>query len=157
NLSEFRVSADDPNRADHASERLVMQIDQPQQNHNGGALAFGPDGYLYYTVGDGGSADDTGIGHPPLGNGQDVTTILGSSLRIDVDGEEPYAIPPDNPFVGLALADEHPFSGDSLIEEIWAWGFRHPWKMSLDPETGVFYVSDAGENLWEEVSVVAEP
>lgn len=156
NLSEFRVSAD-PNRADHASERLVMQIDQPQQNHNGGALAFGPDGYLYYAVGDGGSADDTGIGHPPLGNGQDVTTILGSILRIDVDGEEPYAIPPDNPFVGLALPDEHPFSGDALVEEIWAWGFRHPWKMSLDPETGVFYVSDAGENLWEEVNVVAGP
>jgi glucose/arabinose dehydrogenase len=164
-LSEFRVSADDENRADLDSERIVMQIDQPQVNHNGGALAFGPDGYLYISVGDGGDADDTGIGHPPLGNGQDITTILGNILRIDVDnvennGEdgESYTVPEDNPFVGLGLPDEHPFSNDDIPGEIWAWGFRHPWRMSFDREgDNDLFVSDAGENLWEEVSLVAGP
>jgi glucose/arabinose dehydrogenase len=159
-LSEFAVSDDDANRADPGSERIVLQIDQPQMNHNGGALAFGPDGYLYVSVGDGGDADDTGIGHPPLGHGQDITTILGNVLRIDVDGDEPYGIPDDNPFVGFDLPDAHPFSGDEAVPEIWAWGFRHPWRMTFDRDgehgPGPF-VSDAGENLWEEVSLVAEP
>jgi glucose/arabinose dehydrogenase len=157
-LSEFRVSKDDANRADLDSERIVMQVDQPQINHNGGALAFGDDGYLYYSIGDGGDADDTGTGHPPLGNAQDVTTILGNILRIDVNNGDPYGIPDDNPFVGLELPDDHPFSGDGIPPEIWAWGFRHPWRISFDrEEAGRLFVSDAGENLWEEVSIVNEP
>lgn len=157
-LAEFRVSDDDPNRADPESERLLMQVDQPQMNHNGGALAFDEDGLLYLSVGDGGSADDTGAGHPPLGNGQDVTTILGNILRIDIDAGDPYAIPDDNPFVDRALPDDHPFSEDALVREIWAWGFRHPWRMSFDREgQRDLFVGDAGENLREEVSAVREP
>jgi glucose/arabinose dehydrogenase len=159
-LSEFSVSPDDGNRADPDSERIILQIDQPQMNHNGGALAFGPDGYLYVTVGDGGDADDTGIGHPPLGHGQDITTILGSVLRLDVDDGDPYGVPDDNPFVDFDLPEGHPFSGDEAVPEIWAWGFRHPWRLAFDRDgehgPGPF-VSDAGENLWEEVSLVAEP
>jgi glucose/arabinose dehydrogenase len=159
-LSEFSVSPDDENRADPDSERIILQIDQPQMNHNGGALAFGPDGYLYVTVGDGGDADDTGIGHPPLGHGQDITTILGNVLRLDVDDGDPYGVPDDNPFVDFDLPEGHPFSGDEAVPEIWAWGFRHPWRLAFDRDgehgPGPF-VSDAGENLWEEVSLVAEP
>lgn len=157
-LSEFQVSGDDSNAADPASERIVMQIDQPQMNHNGGALAFGPDGFLYYSVGDGGDADDTGIGHPPLGNAQDLTTILGNILRIDVDAGDPYGVPDDNPLVDRELPADHPYSGDALVPEIWAWGFRHPWRMSFDRGgDNHLFVADAGENLWEEVSIVAEP
>jgi glucose/arabinose dehydrogenase len=157
-LAEYAVSSDDPNRADPDSERILLRIDQPQINHNGGALLFGRDGYLYVTVGDGGDADDTGIGHPPVGNGQDLTTILGSVLRLDVDDGDPYGIPDDNPFVGYRLPEDHPFSGDEVPPEIWAWGFRHPWKLTedRDGEFGMF-VSDAGENLWEEVSHITGP
>jgi glucose/arabinose dehydrogenase len=157
-LVEYRVSEDDADRADPASGRIVMQIDQPQVNHNGGALAFGPDGYLYVSVGDGGDADDTGIGHPPIGNGQDITTLLGNVLRIDVDAGDPYGVPDDNPFVGFELPPDHPFSGARARPEIWAYGFRHPWRMAFDRD-GEFglLVGDAGENLWEEVSHVGEP
>jgi glucose/arabinose dehydrogenase len=159
-LSEFAVSGDDGNRADPESERILLQIDQPQVNHNGGALLFGHDGYLYVTVGDGGDADDTGIGHPPVGNGQDLTTLLGSILRLDVDtdGDEAYRIPDDNPHVDTELPDDHPFIGDRVPPEIWAYGFRHPWRLTQDREGeyGMF-VSDAGENLWEEVNHVEGP
>lgn len=156
-LAVYQVR-DDGEAVDPDSEQILLHIDQPQMNHNGGTIMFGPDGLLYVPIGDGGDADDTGIGHPPLGNAQDVTTILGAILRIDVDGGDPYAIPADNPFVGLELPDEHPFSGDELVEEIWAWGFRHPWRIAFDRGgNGDLFVSDAGENLWEEVSIVREP
>ncbi len=157
-LAEFSVSHDDAHRADPSSERVILRIDQPQVNHNGGALAFGPDGYLWVTVGDGGDADDTGIGHPPLGNGQDITTLLGNVLRLDVDDGDPYGVPADNPFVDFELSADHPFSGTEVRPEIWAYGFRHPWRLTFDRdgERGPF-VSDAGENLWEEVSELREP
>lgn len=149
-VSEFTVSAD-PNVADPGSERIILQVDQPQFNHDAGTVAFGPDGFLYISLGDGGGADDVGIGHVEDwyadnagGNGQDVTSnLLGSILRIDVDGAEPYTIPADNPFVG-----------EEGLDEIWAYGFRNPYRFSFDPLTGDMLVGDAGQNLWEEVSVV---
>jgi glucose/arabinose dehydrogenase len=140
-ISEFRVSAGDLNIADPASERIVLQIDQPQWNHNGGQIAFGPDGYLYIPVGDGGNVGDAGVGHP---NGQNLETLLGKILRIDIDGGDPYAIPPDNPFTSGGGAPE-----------IFAYGFRNPWRISFDSAgDGTLYVGDVGQNQWEEVDIV---
>jgi glucose/arabinose dehydrogenase len=149
-ISEFGVSAD-PNLADPTSERILLQVDEPQFNHNAGALAFGLDGFLHIALGDGGGANDVGLGHVEDwyadnggGNGQDVEqNLLGSILRIDVDSGDPYGIPPDNPFVGR----------DGL-DEIWAYGFRNPWRMSFDMATGRLFAGDAGQARWEEVSVV---
>lgn len=151
-LSEFRVMEGDPNAADPASERILLEIPKPQTNHNGGDISFGPDGMLYIPLGDGGGAYDTGAGHVEDwyrandgGNGQDVSqNLLGSILRIDVDNGDPYAIPADNPVVG---------DNDSPNEQ-WAYGFRNPWRATWDMETGEYYVSDAGQELWEEVSIV---
>lgn len=146
-VAEFTVSADNPNRADRGSERVVIEIDQPQFNHNAGALAFGPDGYLYIAVGDGGGANDDGPGHGPMGNAQDLNTLLGKILRIDVDGGRPYAVPPDNPLVGRAGRDE-----------IFAWGFRNPFRMAFDRGgSHELFVADVGQNLWEEVNIVHGP
>jgi glucose/arabinose dehydrogenase len=150
-VSEFRVSAADPNRADPASERILLQVDKPQFNHNAGTVLFGPDGYLYISVGDGGGANDVGLGHVEDwyaanggGNGQDVEqNLLGNILRIDVDGGVPYGIPADNPFVG----------GPGL-DEIWAYGFRNPYRFSFDRGgSHDLMVADVGQLLWEEVSI----
>ncbi|MGH2541641.1 MAG: PQQ-dependent sugar dehydrogenase, partial [Ardenticatenaceae bacterium] len=152
-LSEFLVSAADPNVADPASESILLQVDQPQSNHNGGTVAFGPaDGYLYISIGDGGGANDVGVGHVEDwydfnegGNGQDVTeNLLGNILRLDVDGAPPYEIPPDNPFVG-----------EDGLDEIWAYGFRNPYRFSFDMGgDNALYSQDAGQDLWEEVDIV---
>jgi glucose/arabinose dehydrogenase len=150
-LSEFTVSADGLT-ASRDSERVVLEIDQPQGNHNAGSVLFGPDGYLYVGVGDGGAANDAGFGHvrdwydgTEGGNGQDVTeNLLGSILRIDVDdreGDRAYAIPDDNPLVGRTGLDEQ-----------YAWGFRNPWRLAFDGET--LFVGDVGQNRWEEIDVV---
>jgi glucose/arabinose dehydrogenase len=151
-ISEFRVSAD-LNRADPASERILLQVDEPQFNHNGGTLLFGPtDGDLYISLGDGGGANDVGLGHVADwyadnagGNGQDVTeNLLGSILRIDVDSGSPYGIPPGNPFVGTPGLDE-----------VWAYGFRNPYRMSFDRGgSRQLFVGDVGQLRWEEVSIV---
>jgi glucose/arabinose dehydrogenase len=151
-VSEFRVSAADPNRADPASERILLQVDKPQFNHNAGTLLFGPnDGYLYISIGDGGGANDIGLGHVEDwyddnagGNGQDVEqNLLGNILRIDVDAGAPYGIPADNPFVG----------GPGL-DEIWAYGFRNPYRFSFDRGgSHDLIIADVGQLLWEEVSV----
>ncbi|MFP3945967.1 MAG: PQQ-dependent sugar dehydrogenase [Archaeoglobaceae archaeon] len=138
-VSEFIVS---DGELDNNSERIVLRIDEPQSNHNGGQLLFGPKGYLYISLGDGGGANDQGTGHPPGGNAQNLSTLLGSILRIDVDAVEPYGIPQDNPFVGEEGRDE-----------IYAYGFRNPYRMSMD-STGRLFVADAGQNLFEEVSIV---
>ena len=145
-VSEFRVSADDPDRANAASERIVLTIDKPQFNHNGGQLAFGPDGYLYISVGDGGGANDDDVGHTPdLGNGQDKTKLLGKLLRIDVDNGDSYAIPVDNPFLDDPVARQ----------EIWALGLRNPWRFSFDlAGQRRLFVGDAGQDLFEEVDVI---
>lgn len=133
----YRVS-DDPNLADAASGSVLMSIEQPFTNHNGGHLVFGPDGMLYIGVGDGGSGGD------PLGHGQNPATRLGSILRIDVDGGEPYSVPPNNPFAGDPSA--HP--------EIWLWGVRNPWRIAFDRSTGHLFVADVGQSDREEVTVV---
>jgi glucose/arabinose dehydrogenase len=150
-FSEFRVSSD-PNVVDMSSERVFLEIDDPQLNHNGGTLVFGPDGYLYISIGDGGGANDSPVGHVPDwylvnagGNGQDVEANLwGSVLRLDMDGAMPYAIPSDNPFVGKPGLDE-----------IYAYGFRNPYRMSFDMGgSHRLFLGDAGQILYEEVDVV---
>ena len=133
-VSRFSRLAGDPNRADPGSEVRLLFIPQPFQNHNGGMLAFGPDGYLYIGTGDGGSAGD------PQGNGQSLNSLLGKILRIDVASGDPYAIPPDNSFIANSLP------------EIWAYGLRNPWRFSFDLLTGDLYIGDVGQNQWEEVN-----
>jgi glucose/arabinose dehydrogenase len=115
----------------------LLEVSQPYANHNGGGLAFGPDGYLYIGLGDGGAAND------PMGNGQSLNTLLGKILRINVDAGNPYAIPPDNPFT----------NGGGRAE-IWAYGLRNPWRFSFDALTGDLYIADVGQNIWEEVNFV---
>jgi glucose/arabinose dehydrogenase len=132
-IARYQVSAD-ADHADPQSERTLLEFQQPYENHNGGGLAFGPDGYLYLAVGDGGSGGD------PLGNGQALTTLLGKLLRIDVDSGDPYAIPAGNPFA----------AGGGL-PEIWAYGLRNPWRFSFDLLTGDLYIGDVGQGDWEEI------
>jgi glucose/arabinose dehydrogenase/plastocyanin len=148
-ISEFRVLPDNPNKADPNSEIILLQVDKPQSNHNAGQIAFGPDGYLYIPIGDGGGANDVGIGHPPPGNGQNISTMLGKILRIDVDNTsngKPYGIPPDNPFVG-----------NGGLDEIFAFGLRNPFRIAFDAGGNhSLFVSDAGQNFWEEVDIVTK-
>ncbi len=142
-LSRFSVRSDDPNAADATSEKVILDIEQPYGNHNGSTVLFGPDGYLYYSLGDGGYAND------PLNSGQDLTTLLATILRIDVDKQENdkrYAIPADNPFV-----DQPEARG-----EIWAYGLRNIWRMSFDRETGDLWAGDIGQNKYEEIDLIVK-
>jgi glucose/arabinose dehydrogenase len=133
-LSRFQTS-DDPDRADPASGQIILTQVQPFSNHNGGQILFGPDGFLYLGLGDGGSGGD------PDNRGQDLSDLLGSILRIDVRNGEPYAIPADNPFA------------QSAAPEIWSYGLRNPWRFSFDRATGDLYIADVGQNQWEEINV----
>src|SRR5688500_11769071 len=133
-VSRFQTS-DDPDRADPASEQILLTQVQPFSNHNGGQILFGPDGFLYLGLGDGGSAGD------PNNRGQDLSDLLGSILRIDVRASEPYSVPADNPFL------------QSAVPEVWSYGLRNPWRFSFDRATGDLYIADVGELGWEEVDV----
>ena len=149
-LSEFHVSASDPNQIDMSSEKILLEVDKPYQNHNGGVLLFGPDdGFLYLPLGDGGRADDTGMGHTVgTGNGQDLTKILGKVIRIDVDHTstaKQYGIPADNPFV----------SNTSIQPEIFAYGFRNPAYATFDSGgSHRMFIAMAGQRLFESVLIV---
>jgi len=146
-VGEFAVSADNPDVADPASEKLVLQIDQPQFNHDSGHIAFGPDGFLYIPIGDGGGANDNDVGHTPdIGNAQDVTNVHGSILRIDVNGNPgEYSIPADNPFA----------DGSAGAPEIFAFGLRNPYHISFDRGgSNELFVADAGQDVYEEVDIV---
>ena len=135
-VERYHVGAS-ANVADPASAQRVLTVAQPYANHNGGLVMFGPDGYLYVGMGDGGSGGD------PQGNGQNPAALLGKILRIDVNGAAPYAIPPTNPFVGQT----------GKRPEIWFTGVRNPWRFSFDREAGLLYLADVGQNAWEEVNV----
>ena len=157
-ISEFKVNLPEDaaegtelatiNQADPGTERILLEVDQPQFNHNAGDIAFSPDGLLFIALGDGGAADDVALGHPPMGHGQDITSVLGNILRIDVDRGWPgYAVPQDNPFVGT-----------QGVDEAYAWGWRNPWRMTFDREgNGNLFVATNGQNLWEAVYLVDEP
>lgn len=138
-IERYTVSAADPNRADPASAKPILHVEQPYANHNGGLVLFGPDGMLYIGMGDGGSAGD------PHGHGQNEGTLLGALLRIDVDRGDPYAIPLGNPYVGEPGARG----------EIWAIGLRNPWRFAFDPPANRLYIADVGQSRYEEVNVVA--
>jgi glucose/arabinose dehydrogenase len=152
-VSEFKVSATDANVADISSERIILEADHPQSNHNGGTVAFGPDGYLYISIGDGGGKDDDGAGHLPDwyaanrgGNAQNITAnLMGKILRIDVNSGTNYSIPSDNPYATSATA----------MKEIFAFGFRNPYRFSFDKGgTHQLIAGDAGQSLYEEVDLV---
>ncbi len=136
-VERYRVSSD-PNRADPASATLLLTVDQPFANHNGGLVLFGPDGMLYIGLGDGGGGGD------PFGHGQNRGVLLGKLLRIDVDRGNPYAIPPNNPFAGSTGARP----------EIWAYGLRNPWRFAFDRVDDRLYIADVGQNAYEEVNAV---
>ncbi|MGY6743036.1 MAG: PQQ-dependent sugar dehydrogenase [Cecembia sp.] len=141
-ISRFQVSATDPNQANVGSELVLLEIEQPFSNHNGGQMIFGSDGYLYYASGDGGSGGD------PQNHGQRRETMLGAILRIDINQQSNgrnYAIPGDNPFAG---------NNEGFAEEIYAYGLRNPWRMSFDSQTGILWAADVGQSGFEEINII---
>ena len=139
-IARYSVDNNDPNEADYGSAVVILEVNQPYSNHNGGQISFGPDGYLYIIFGDGGSSGD------PLGHGQDLSTFLGSLIRIDIDnpsGEFNYGIPDDNPFLDIYARPE-----------IYAYGLRNMWRFSWDLETGFLWGADVGQNSYEEINII---
>ncbi|HEU4617919.1 MAG TPA: PQQ-dependent sugar dehydrogenase [Gammaproteobacteria bacterium] len=146
-IGSFTATADGA-ALDPSSEQTVLRLNQPFTNHNGGNVAFGPDGLLYIGFGDGGSGGD------PFGYAQNTKNFLGAMLRLDVRAASPYAIPSDNPFAGNPMCPADPNGSTTDCPEIYAWGFRNPWRWSFDPSTGELWVGDVGQNAWEEVDRV---
>jgi glucose/arabinose dehydrogenase len=136
-ISRFTMMAGNPDKADPQSEKNILTIPQPYKNHNGGDVVFGPDGYLYIGMGDGGNGFD------PQKRAQNPTVLLGKILRLDVDHGDPYSIPESNPFHG----------SDQVKQEIWALGLRNPWRLSFDRKTGDLWIADVGQNLFEEIDM----
>lgn len=150
-ISRFTLSKDNPNKVDPDSEEVLMKIPQPYWNHNGGTIVFGPDGYLYIGLGDGGNGSD------PHGNGQNLQTLLGSILRIDVDSKadgKEYAIPKDNPFINHKIVINRKGKTANAQPEIYAYGLRNVWRMAFDRETGKLWAGDVGQGLWEEINII---
>ena len=141
-LARYRVSTTNPNLADAANEERILTINQPYQNHNGGAILFGPDDLLYMGVGDGGSGGD------PLKSAQNLASPLGKILRIEVGATGTYTVPPDNPFITSTVG------GAAARPEVWAYGLRNPWRFSFDAATGDLWIGDVGQSNWEEVDFV---
>lgn len=141
-VAEYRVSKPSDNTAGTSTKKTVLEFDQPESNHNGGDIIFGRDGYLYISTGDGGGGGDK---HGAAGNGQNLGTLLGKILRIDVN-KEPYAVPKDNPFTGR----------DGARPEIWAYGLRNPWRISFDKANGRLFAGDVGQNKYEEVDIITK-
>jgi glucose/arabinose dehydrogenase len=140
-ISRYKASADDPSKADPASEEILLEVEQPYENHNGGQVSFGPDGYLYISLGDGGSGGD------PKNHGQNLKSLLGKILRIDIDkksNEKNYTIPPDNPFQGNEIGNR---------EEIFAYGLRNVWRFSFDKKNKL-WAGDVGQDKWEEIDII---
>ena len=140
-IARYSVDSDNPNEADYFSSEVILEVNQPYNNHNGGQMEFGSDGYLYISFGDGGSAGD------PQDNGQDLSTLLSTIVRIDVDNQSNgmnYSIPNTNPFVNTQNARP----------EIYAYGLRNVWRFSFDPETELLWAADVGQNAWEEIDII---
>ncbi len=138
-LAEFKVSLANPDKADR-KQLIILEVEQPEENHNGGNIVFNKQGYLYMGFGDGGGQGDV---HGNPGNGQNLNQLLGKIIRIDINHKKPYAIPPDNPYVGKPGRDE-----------IWSYGLRMPWRISFDQETGQLFCGDVGQNTYEEVDII---
>lgn len=138
-LAEFKVSAGNPDKAD-TNRVILLEVEQPEENHNGGNIVFDKQGYLYIGFGDGGGQGDA---HGSLGNGQNLNQLLGKIIRIDINHKKPYTIPADNPFVGKAGRGE-----------IWSYGMRMPWRISFDQKTGELFCGDVGQNIYEEVDII---